>query len=72
MKSDRPRIYRKRRPWKALAVTLVCLVLAAVLLFVALFFGLRKRIVYTDDGLYLDIPWLAEEMAERREARPAA
>ena len=68
MKSDRPRVYRRRRPWKALVIVLVCLVLAALITYVALFFSLKKHIVYTDDGLILDIPWIAEEMAERRAA----
>ena len=72
VRSDRPRVYRRRRPWRALVITLICLVLAAVIAYVTLFFGLKKHIVYTDDGLYLDVPWIAEEMEELRKAKSAA
>ncbi len=67
--NDRPRVYRKRRPLRVIVITLACLVLAAVIVYVALFFGLKKHIVYTDDGLYLDLHWISEEMEELRQQR---
>jgi hypothetical protein len=38
------------------------LIIAAVILTVSLFFGLRQYIVYDPNGkLHLEIPWLEEE-----------
>ena len=57
------RTYVRVRPLKAVLTALICILVAAVILFTALFIGLRSRIVYTDDGeLRLDIPWLEEYM----------
>ena len=39
---------------------LVGLVIAVVVLTIALFFGLRRYIVYTPEGLKLEVPWLEE------------
>ena len=47
------KIYRSRRPLKT-ALT-VLFVLA-----VSVFFGFRRYIVYTSDGVKLDVPWLRE------------
>ncbi len=61
MKRKRPRTYRSRRPLKIILAILVSLVIAAVILTLSLFFGLRKYIVYDQDGkLRLEIPWLEE------------
>jgi hypothetical protein len=57
------RTYVRVRPLRAVLTALVCILAAAVILFTGLFIGLRRHIVYTDDGeLRLDIPWLAEYM----------
>ncbi len=56
----KPKIYRRRNPLKIILVTLGCILLAAIILFLILFFSLKKHIVYTDDGVKLDIPWLEE------------
>lgn len=55
------RIYKVRSPWKT-ALTVTLIVIAAVLIITAsVFFGFRKYIVYTDDGVRLEVPWLQEE-----------
>lgn len=59
-KKNKPKIYRRRNPLKIILVTLGCILLAAIILFLILFFSLKKHIVYTDDGVKLDIPWLEE------------
>ena len=63
MRGKSPKTYNPRRPLKLAATILVVFLLAAVILFTALFFGLKKYIAYDEAGsLYLDIPWLYEEM----------
>lgn len=52
--------YRSFRPVKVIFTTIVLVLLTLLLLAVAIFFGFRKYIVYTTDGLRLDIPWLQE------------
>ena len=56
--------YKNRTPWKvALGIFFGAVVLFIVLsLFV--FFGFKKYIVYSSDGLHLEIPWL-EELNEK-------
>ena len=61
MAKNIPRTYRNRRPLKIILTVLLSLIAAFVILIVSLFFGFRKYIVYTQDGLRLDIPWLTEE-----------
>lgn len=62
MKHKYPRTYRSRRPLKIFLTVLTSLILAAVILIVSLYFGLRQYIVYDQDGiLHLEIPWLAED-----------
>ena len=61
MSKNIPRTYRSKRPLKIILTILLSLVIVFVILTVSLFFGLRKYIVYTPDGLHLDIPWLIEE-----------
>jgi len=55
-----PNTYKNRRVRRILIRFVIGVVLAFVVLAVALFFGLRRYIVYTPDGLRLDIPWLQE------------
>ena len=63
MRSPSRRTYVRVRPLRAVLTAHICILVAAVILFTALFIGLRNRVVYTDDGeLRLDIPWLAEYM----------
>lgn len=55
------RVYRVRKPFRTLMIILAVLLIAAVILAVAIFLGFRNYIVYTDDGVRLEIPWLTEE-----------
>lgn len=63
------RIYRQRRPLRTVLITLAVLLVAAVLCALIVFFSFRKYIVYTSDGVRLDVPWLTEtsEDVEDRE-----
>lgn len=62
MKRKYPKTYRSRQPLKILLTILLSLIVAAVILTVSLFFGLKRYIVYdSDGGLHLEIPWLEEE-----------
>ncbi len=45
-------------------LVIILLILFAVFT-VALFFGLRRYIVYTPDGLRLEIPWLEADNSEQ-------
>ncbi|MDR1065273.1 MAG: hypothetical protein LBL25_02790 [Oscillospiraceae bacterium] len=56
-----PRTYKNHRAARLLARALAILLIAAVALAIAMFFSLRQYIVYTPDGLRLEIPWLEEE-----------
>jgi hypothetical protein len=57
-----PKTYRSRRPLKIAFTILLCLIIAAIILTVSLFFGLRRYIVYDQEGnLHLEIPWLEED-----------
>ena len=53
--------YRSFRPVKVILTTLLFTILAFIVLTVAVFFGFKKYVVYTTDGLRLDIPWLEED-----------
>lgn len=54
------KVYRKRKPVKIVLLSLLALVCLLIALAAGIFFGFRKYIVYTPDGLYLDVPWLSE------------
>ena len=55
-----PNTYKNRRAARVVVKLLVGLVIAVVVLTIALFFGLRRYIVYTPEGLKLEVPWLEE------------
>jgi uncharacterized membrane protein YqiK len=62
-----PRTYRSRRPLKIILTSLVALLIAVVILTVSLFFGLRRYIVYDNNGtLHLDIPWLSDVLPDNQ------
>lgn len=62
MKRNYPRTYRSRRPLKIILTALLSLIIAAIILILSLFFGLRQYIVYDQDGgLHLEIPWLEDD-----------
>jgi len=56
------RVYRTRHPLRTVLICILAGIAAAVILALSVFFGFRKYIVYTDDGLYLDVPWLAADI----------
>lgn len=57
MRNDN-RYYRKHMRLKTVLSTLAVILLVVIMLLAAVFFWFRRYIVYTEDGLYLDIPWL--------------
>jgi len=58
--SEDNKIYRNRRPLRTIAVTVLALLLVLIVLAVCVFFGFRRYIVYTDDGVRLEVPWLQD------------
>jgi len=58
--SEDNKIYRNRRPLRTIAVTVLVLLLVLIVLAVCVFFGFRRYIVYTDDGVRLEVPWLQD------------
>ncbi|MGE4483775.1 MAG: hypothetical protein AB7C97_01545 [Oscillospiraceae bacterium] len=58
------KVYRKRKPVKIILLSLLGLICLLITLAICVFFGFKKYIVYTSDGLYLDVPWLSEEAAQ--------
>ena len=62
--SRRYRVYRSRSPVRTV-ITIAAAVLIIIVIFCSLvFFGFRKYIVYTNDGLRLEVPWLQETVTE--------
>ncbi len=58
---DRPvRIYRSRKPVKTAFTVLFALLAVLIILAVAVFFGFKRYIVYTSEGVKLEVPWLSE------------
>ena len=61
MKRYVPKTYNNRRFLRIIVRTVVAVSLAAVIIFIALFFWLGKYIVSDDDGNQkLEIPWLSD------------
>ena len=63
MSSRDNRIYHSRRPLKIISGVVLTLLLVAALLMILIFIGFRKYIVYTSDGVRLEVPWLREDAA---------
>jgi len=55
-----PNTYKNRRAARVVTRLLIALIITVVVFAIALFFGLRRYIVYTQEGLKLEIPWLEE------------
>ena len=70
MKTSSHRVYRGRSPVRVIAGIVAGIVLAAIILCACVFFGFKKYIVYTPDGLHLEVPWLTETVEEQVEASP--
>lgn len=58
LSGENKKIYKKRRPLKIALKVLGILLAALVLLSVIVFFGFQKYIVYTPEGVRLEIPFL--------------
>lgn len=54
------RIYRSHRPLKTALTVFFILLAALIALAIATFFGFKKYIVYTSDGVKLEVPWLQD------------
>ena len=60
MAKDR-RIYRTGGRWKTVLLVILIVVALIVTIALSLFFGFKKYIVYTSDGVRLEVPWLTDE-----------
>ena len=60
MKSRSRRFYRGRGAGKVIAAGVIIILVVGMIIYAALFFGLRKYAVYTPEGLRLEVPWLQE------------
>ncbi|MDR2421489.1 MAG: hypothetical protein LBD49_05255 [Oscillospiraceae bacterium] len=56
-----PGTYKNHRAARIIARAFIFLLLAALALAVTMFFGLRRYIAYTPDGLRLELPWPEDE-----------
>jgi hypothetical protein len=56
-----PHTYKNGRAGRVILTVIVSVIIAFVILTISLFFGLQKYIVYTPDGLRLEIPWMEAE-----------
>ena len=54
------KIYKHPHPVRTVILIVVSVLFVLALTFTILFFRFQKYIVYTDNGLYLDVPWLEE------------
>lgn len=60
MSSKDNRLYHSRRPLKIIITTLLAIIAAIIIIVVSVYFGFQKYIVYDDDGIHLEVPWLEE------------
>ena len=58
MSEKQPKTYKSRHPVRTVITVAAAVLIAAVILFACVFFGFKKYIVYSEDGVRLDIPWL--------------
>ena len=58
MSSRESRIYHSGKPVKTIITIVLSVAFALLLAAVIIFFSFRKYIVYTSDGVRLDVPWL--------------
>jgi len=58
LSGEKKKIYKKRNPLKITLRVLGVLLAVLVLLSVVIFFGFQKYIVYTPEGIRLEIPFL--------------
>ncbi len=58
--SEKRKIYKKRRPIQTTLKVLGILLAALIALFIIAFFSFQRYIVYTPDGLRLEIPFVQQ------------
>ena len=57
-------VYHGHKPVRFVLKRIGWIVLVAVVLAIFMFFWFRRYIVYTDDGLRVQVPYLAETMTD--------
>ena len=55
------RTYKKNMRARTILSIILSAVLVCIMIMIFIFFSFKKYIVYTPDGLYLDVPWLRDE-----------
>ncbi len=60
MAREEVRIYRSHRPLKTALAVIFSVLAVLIVLAAGIFFGFRRYIVYTPDGVELEVPWLEE------------
>ncbi|MBQ3404429.1 MAG: hypothetical protein IJG63_03305 [Oscillospiraceae bacterium] len=60
MRGKNNRVYRSHNLLKIIISTLVTILLILLILFVVVFIWFKQYIVYTSDGVRLEIPWLPQ------------
>ncbi len=60
MSSKEKRVYRNRHPWKTALTVFLIVIALLIVLAITVFFWFRKYIVYTDQEIELQVPWLEE------------
>lgn len=71
MLSGRKKIYRSRTPLRIAVTTLIIILVLFVLVSAIVFFSFQKYIVYTADGLRLEVPWLEDSAVDEEETENA-
>lgn len=65
--ADDRRIYRVGTRWKTILLTALIVLAVLLAIVLGLFFGFRRYIVYTSDGVKLEVPWLEETVSAQQE-----
>jgi len=71
MAANNRKIYKNRNPWAVAAAVFGIAVGTLILLALLVFFGFRRYIVYTPDGLHLEVPWLGYGITEAADVSPS-
>ena len=59
------KIYKKNVRAKTVITAILAALLVCLIIIIGIFFWFRRYIVYTADGLYLDVPWLSETVDDQ-------
>ncbi|NLL38111.1 MAG: hypothetical protein GX254_00785 [Clostridiales bacterium] len=65
-------IYQRRRPLKIFLKIMLSIIIIAIVFAVVVFFWFQSYIVYTPEGIRLDIPFLSSDDVPAAAGRPAA